>query len=291
MISRFTDLTPGSQDYLDAILMGDKSTAHQIVLNAIQSGMLPMDAYIEILVPAQSRIGELWLNGDLSIANEHMATEITTLEMELLRGLAIRKPSINRRILISTAPGERHSLGARIVSDFLYINGWDVDFIGSDIPADELGRFASERKPDVIALSVVLPENSLNAKDAIEIIRKHTPQTPIMIGGPGINGEEHVKKLGGDGYAADAPSAIRIARELAGIGKAENLDQVLSELGIRIQSARRAMNWNQQDLAESSGMDRTYISALENGRQNLTIGALVKIANALDVPTSSLLPD
>ena len=61
----------------------------------------------------------MWLNGDLSIANEHMATEITTLEMELLRGIANRKPSINRKVLVATAPGERHSLGARIVSAFL----------------------------------------------------------------------------------------------------------------------------------------------------------------------------
>ena len=284
-------LSAACQSYLDAILSGDKTLAHQIVLAELQSGTIPMDAYLQILVPAQRRIGELWLDGELSIANEHMATEITTLEMELLRGIANRKPSINRRVLVATAPGERHSLGARIVSDFLYINGWDVDFLGSDIPAEELGIFAKERKPDVIALSIVLSENIDGAKEAIQMVKRFAPMIPIMIGGPAVQGEEHVKEIGADGYAADASSAIRTARHLAGIGKAENLEQALSELGSRIQIARRAINWNQQNLAESSGMDRTYISALENGKQNLTISALLKIANALDVPASSLIPD
>ena len=287
----YSPLHAACQSYLDAILAGDKNLAHQVILGELQSGTMPMDAYLHILVPAQRRIGELWLNGDLSIANEHMATEITTLEMELLRGIANRKPSINRKVLVATAPGERHSLGARIVSDFLYINGWDVDFLGTDIPADELGIFAKERKPDVIALSIVLSENINGAKEAIAMVKQYAPTIPIMIGGPGVNGEDQVKELGADGFAADASAAVRTARDLAGIGQAESLEQALAELGSRIQAARRAVNWNQQNLAESAGMDRTYISALENGKQNLTISALLKIANALDVPASSLIPD
>jgi transcriptional regulator with XRE-family HTH domain len=51
----------------------------------------------------------------------------------------------------------------------------------------------------------------------------------------------------------------------------------------------RSMNWSQQDLAEAPGLDRTYVSALENGHQNMTIGALVRIAMALRVPADELL--
>ena len=45
----------------------------------------------------------------------------------------------------------------------------------------------------------------------------------------------------------------------------------------------------QQDLADAAGLDRTYISLVEHGRQNLTIGAVLKIAQALDVPIGDLL--
>ena len=45
----------------------------------------------------------------------------------------------------------------------------------------------------------------------------------------------------------------------------------------------------QGELAEASGLDRTYISLVEHGRQNLTIGAVLKIAHALDVSIGDLL--
>ena len=45
----------------------------------------------------------------------------------------------------------------------------------------------------------------------------------------------------------------------------------------------------QQELANASGLDRTYISLVEHGKQNLSIGAVLKIANALDAPLSDLL--
>ena len=45
----------------------------------------------------------------------------------------------------------------------------------------------------------------------------------------------------------------------------------------------------QQDLADASELDRTYISLVEHGKQNLSLGAVLKIANALEVPLSDLL--
>ena len=46
---------------------------------------------------------------------------------------------------------------------------------------------------------------------------------------------------------------------------------------------------NQQELADASGLDRTYISLVEHGKRNLSIGAVLKIANALEVPLGDLL--
>ena len=50
-------------------------------------------------------------------------------------------------------------------------------------------------------------------------------------------------------------------------------------------------SWNQEQLAQASSLDRTYISAVENGKQNLTIGVVLKLAEALEVPIGQLLSD
>ena len=60
-------------------------------------------------------------------------------------------------------------------------------------------------------------------------------------------------------------------------------------MGQKIRAARNAHKLTQQQLADASGLDRTYVSLVEHGKQNLTIAAVLKIADALDVSISDLL--
>jgi transcriptional regulator with XRE-family HTH domain len=68
-----------------------------------------------------------------------------------------------------------------------------------------------------------------------------------------------------------------------------SLDQLLVHLGQRIQALRRARRWSQQQLGDTAGLHRSYVNAVEQGRQNLTLGAVVKLAAALDEPLDGLL--
>ncbi|KUO78074.1 MAG: transcriptional regulator [Desulfosporosinus sp. BRH_c37] len=57
-------------------------------------------------------------------------------------------------------------------------------------------------------------------------------------------------------------------------------------VGNKIRELRRKQNLSQEDLAHLSGLDRTYINSVENGRRNITIISLEKIANGLKVKVS-----
>lgn len=63
------------------------------------------------------------------------------------------------------------------------------------------------------------------------------------------------------------------------------LDQstVLDQLGRRIAELRRDRQWTQEQMAERLGVLTTYLQRIERGRENLTVGSLVALANALDV--------
>ncbi len=60
-------------------------------------------------------------------------------------------------------------------------------------------------------------------------------------------------------------------------------------MGQKVQEIRRDLGGNQQQLADSADLDRTYISAVEHGKQNLTLGAIVKLADGLGVELGQLL--
>jgi ribosome-binding protein aMBF1 (putative translation factor) len=69
----------------------------------------------------------------------------------------------------------------------------------------------------------------------------------------------------------------------------ETLNLFLKDLGGRILFHRKAGGMSQQALADSADLDRTYISAVEHGKQNVTVGAIVKLSIALKVPLNQLL--
>ena len=74
------------------------------------------------------------------------------------------------------------------------------------------------------------------------------------------------------------------ARRLFGIADGDfTLEEHLSDLGSRIRTTRLEKGMTQQDLANASELDRTYVSALEQGKQNVTFGAVLRIAKALDL--------
>lgn len=86
---------------------------------------------------------------------------------------------------------------------------------------------------------------------------------------------EEAPKIGSEVVTASAPDST--------------LENFLESLGARIRATRGRKSMTQQQLAQKAKLDRSYIVAVERGRQNVTVGAVMRIAEALDVSTDQLL--
>ena len=117
------------------------------------------------------------------------------------------------------------------------------------------------------------------------------PGPKILLGGAALGRTSRdLKSLGCDAVAGNILEAVGEARHLVGLAEQKvTLEEHLSLMGRRIKSIRTSRSMTQQELADVSGLDRTYISLVEHGRQNLTVGAVLKVAQALDVPIGDLL--
>lgn len=276
--------------YFDAVIIGEQVLARTVVDEALEQGFTVPSIYLDILTPTQVRIGEMWFEGDLNIAQEHLATSITLAIMEKLRGGDDNTDKLGVRAIVTSVEGDQHQVGARMMADFLLADGWDVDFLSSPTPAEDLIEFVQARGGDIVALSSTLIGSLSKVKYIADTLHKMDSSLKVLLGGRSLHltGYE-ARSLGCDAIAEDAFDGVTKARQLLGLAKKRLLlaDHLLA-IGLKMKAVRSKLQMTQQELANLSGLDRAYISMVEHGKQNLTLGAMVKIANALDISTSDL---
>ncbi len=287
--------SPGLADagrrYVQAITAGRSALAHAVIERALKEGAGEAQILLGVLAPALREVGERWHRGEINVAQEHLATTITLSVLDFLKNRRAPHPRIGLRVVVAPVDGDQHSIGVRFVAEFFTIDGWDVDFLWDAVPPADLAAFAKDRRADVVALSATDTGNLPRVIETSRAIRGLGESAPkIILGGLALEqagGEP--ESYGCDAIMTDAADAVRLARRLVGLESARpTLEQQLAALGSRIRTMRLRRGMTQKQLAEASGLDRTYISTVENGRQNLSFGALSRIANALDMPIGDL---
>jgi methanogenic corrinoid protein MtbC1/DNA-binding XRE family transcriptional regulator len=281
-----------AQRYLVAVASGDVAAASGVVAEA--AGQRPGLAglYLDVFTPALERVGDLWVAGRLSVAQEHLATQITLDQMARLRQRAGPSRPAGPSAVVAAVEGEQHVVGARMVADLLEEAGWTIDFLGSSTPsADLVGLVAGRRPVDLVVLSVTMAEHLPAIGPLIEGLRALPSPPKIVVGGLAARSQPGAADLGADYVAADATDAVAAARRLVPRASEPNpsLERLLGTVGRSILERRNRRGWSQQALADAAGLDRSYVSAVERGRQNLTLGVLLSLAQALDAPLAHLL--
>jgi methanogenic corrinoid protein MtbC1/DNA-binding XRE family transcriptional regulator len=276
--------------YLDALVRGDAAAASTVVEDARRRGLTVEHIYLHLFVPAQVEIGARWRARRLSVADEHLASEITLGEMDRLRERFPLRPGAGPLAILACVDDEAHAIGLRMLADFLLIDGWAVDYLGASVPGADLADFVARRRPALVALSVSQAEHLPALTLAAAALRRLSPAPRLLAGGAALRGRARAAEtFGVDAVAADARAGVREARRLtAPVAELTGPPDYFERLGGRVQELRTARGWTQQQLADEAKLDRTYISGLERGRQNPTIGALLRLARALEVPLDRL---
>jgi methanogenic corrinoid protein MtbC1 len=193
------------QRYLAAQLAGDRREALRLLVDeGLLRGIPLQDIHLKVIQPAQYRIGQLWQENRISVAQEHLATAISQLALSHLYRHLPRDPPNGKTVMVSCVEGELHEVGARMASDFLEMAGFDVRFLGANVPNEHLVRMLREQKPDLLALSVTMTYHLPALRTAVEQVRAVAPHLPIAVGGlafswtPGLEKDLDVSLHGRD---------------------------------------------------------------------------------------------
>lgn len=184
-----------SRSYGDALRAADGRTAERIALECLQEGLGIEALYGRVIAPAMWRIGCLWEEGAITVADEHLATALTHRVMASAYGASFGGATVRAgRILLAAVEGQRHSLGLRMAADVLELGGYEVNYLGGDVPLEALMDAISSRQPDLVGLSCTLESEVGPLRAAVAEIAKSFPEMPILLGGQGV--PEEVASVG-----------------------------------------------------------------------------------------------
>jgi MerR family transcriptional regulator, light-induced transcriptional regulator len=172
---------------LEAIRNYDAKKLESILLSA--SSKLTQPNLIEqLVIPLVYKVGDLWHSGEIRVANEHLASSV-------IRGFLynlLESYSLNESapVMVSATPrGQEHELGALIVGVVAASSGWRVIYLGSNLPAEEIGAVVSHLNARVVALSIVYPNDDLHLKHELKKFKHLIPDgVSIIVGGRASNG-------------------------------------------------------------------------------------------------------
>lgn len=202
---------PARQLYLQAILQGQREAALGIVLESQRAGLPMLDLYLRIIQPAQYEVGRRWENNEITVAEEHMATATTQAVLARLYPLLPREPSCRGRMVLTGVQGELHQVGASMVADVLEIRGWEVLFLGTNMPHSGILRLIQEQRPDAVGISATMLFNLPRVRDLIEEVRSLPHRARLIVGGAAFRAApEAWREIGADACGIDLEQAITL---------------------------------------------------------------------------------
>lgn len=165
-------------------------------------------ACAEVVAPLLRRIGDGWECGEVSVAHEHLVSESVRARLQSL--LSYARGGTRGTAVLACAPGERHDLGLLMAGALLRADGWQVAFLGSDLPPTDATALAERLEADVVLFSVTMTEAAL-ALSELGPPAAHERSTRLLGGAAATAGLADA--IGAQTFGVDLPAALATLRD------------------------------------------------------------------------------
>jgi methanogenic corrinoid protein MtbC1 len=179
--SAAVDLSPLVRDAMAAVERLDAPALEATLRRAAMA--LGATAFVDSFAPRLLvEVGERWHEGGLGPANEHLATSTMRRVLDWVIEAFVVAPHAPR-LVIATPAGERHELGAMLVSAAAVQEGWRVVYLGADLPAAQIVHAASQVRARAVALSIVASAGRGVTTELRAVARGLAEGTSLLLGG------------------------------------------------------------------------------------------------------------
>ena len=201
-------------DIFQAVLAFDQAAVIEKVNAEIAADSDIQTILNEGLIAAMDEVGSRFSDGDLFVPEMLMAAQAMKAGLEVVKPhLADGATESRGTIVIGTVKGDLHDIGKNLVAMMMEGGGFEVIDLGVDVDAEKFVEAAKEHNAGVIGLSALLTTTMPAMQATIKAVKEAGLNVKTMVGGAPVT-EDFAASIGADGYSADAPGAVEMARKL-----------------------------------------------------------------------------
>lgn len=206
-------------DLRESLYALDGPRAVSLTQELIDAGVAPQVVLQQGLAEAMLEIGRRWNAGDVFLPEVVAAAEIFKQCNLIVEPALIEAGGqmLGHKVVMATVKGDLHDLGKNMVGAMLKTAGFQVHDLGKDVPTDTIVQAVRDMEPTIVGLSSLLTTTVPEQRVVIAALEEAGLRrgVKIMVGGAPVT-EDWATQIGADGYAPNAPEAVKLALQLAG---------------------------------------------------------------------------
>ncbi len=198
------------------LMEGDGETLVALVGEALEQGRPAAQILNDELIAGMDLIGDKMGSGEMFIPEVLMTAHAMGKAVELLKPhLGEGESTSAGTVVVGTVKGDLHDIGKNLVVMMLESAGFEVIDLGVDVEPEIFVEAIKKSQPSILGLSALLTTTMPMLKKTVETVDESgmRENLKILVGGAPVN-QEFADEIGADGYAPDAGSASRLAKEM-----------------------------------------------------------------------------
>jgi methanogenic corrinoid protein MtbC1 len=144
---------PSAESFGDLLLSENETEATAQLIDAYLQDHALATLFDTTITNAMHRVGDLWFNGTITIADEHLATRVMLSALQKLRGIVVPGQATGLKALSCGIEGDLHELPIHLAEIIFESEGWDVSNLGPNTPLFTLRDMVAQKKPDLVCVS------------------------------------------------------------------------------------------------------------------------------------------
>lgn len=201
-------------DKLYEAFIDHNETEAKRIVDEVQSMFGLKTIFFEIFSPCLYKIGDAWYRGEIRIATEHAASAfVRAILMQLLQAFPVYSQA--PKLLIGCGPEEFHEIAPLMLAVLLRREGYQVEFLGADLPVEDLVFYAEDTSPDMIILSAGFDYTARPLFKMQSMLDKLPTQPKLGYGGRYFNENPEARgQMGGIFLGSNLDEAIQNVHDL-----------------------------------------------------------------------------